>query len=506
MEKQLSKHHKLARNTIILYVRTFVIMLINLYISRLILSELGVSDYGVYNIVGGVVIMMSLFTNNMSSTTQRFISFELAKNDLHSSQKVFSTAIVIHFILGLIVFIIAEIVGVWFIEYKLNIPSSRLFAAQVVYQCSLISFIITLLSVPYNASIISHERMNIFAYISILESILKLIAVLSLSLFHFDKLIIYGVLLLLIAIIIRLLYGIYCSRNFKECKFIIVREKKKYKTMTNFAGWSFIGTSANILNDEGMNILINLFFGVTLNAARGIAVQIQHAIMNFVNSFMISINPQITKSYSLNNTSEYNKLILAGSRYSFFLYLIIAIPIYVEADNLLILWLKEVPNYTVIFLKLTLCVTAFNPLSNALIIGVLATGKIKKYYLILGLLNLSCLPMAYFFLHWGTKPESIYYILIVMNFILLIARPFILRQNTSFPCIEYLLQTLKVSIISISIVILCSQLAMKFDNVFIQLIINSIISICTTIFVIFLIGLKRTERNYIITKIKNIHI
>ena len=348
--------------------------------------------------------------------------------------------------------------------------------------------------------------MNIFAYISILESILKLIAVLSLSLFHFDKLIIYGVLLLLIAIIIRLLYGIYCSRNFKECKFIIVREKKKYKTMTNFAGWSFIGTSANILNDEGMNILINLFFGVTLNAARGIAVQIQHAIMNFVNSFMISINPQITKSYSLNNTSEYNKLILAGSRYSFFLYLIIAIPIYVEADNLLILWLKEVPNYTVIFLKLTLCVTAFNPLSNALIIGVLATGKIKKYYLILGLLNLSCLPMAYFFLHWGTKPESIYYILIVMNFILLIARPFILRQNTSFPCIEYLLQTLKVSIISISIVILCSQLAMKFDNVFIQLIINSIISICTTIFVIFLIGLKRTERNYIITKIKNIHI
>ncbi len=506
MEEQLSKRHKLARNTIILYVRTFVIMVINLYISRLILSELGVSDYGIYNIVGGVVIMMSLFTNNMSTTTQRFISFELAKNDLPSSQKVFSAAITIHLILGLIVFIVAEIIGVWFIEYKLNIPNSRLFAAQVVFQCSLISFIITLLSVPYNASIISHERMKIFAYISILESILKLLAVLSLSFFNFDKLIIYGALLLLVAIIIRILYGIYCSRNFKECKFIIVKEKEKYKTMTNFAGWSFIGTSANILNDEGMNILINLFFGVTLNAARGFAVQIQHAIMNFVNSFMISINPQITKSYSANNTSEYIKLILAGARYSFFLYLIIAIPIYVEAENLLLLWLNEVPDYTVVFLKLTLCITAFNPLSNTLIIGVLATGKIKKYYLTLGLLNLSCLPMAYFFLYHGAKPESIYYILITMNFILLITRPIILKQNTYFPYIEYLLQTLKVLIISAGIVILCSQLAMKFNNALIQIIINSIISICTTITIIFTIGLKNTERNYITTKIKKLHI
>ena len=476
-------------------------MIINLFISRVVLKELGVEDYGIYNIVGGIVVMMSLFTNNMSTTTQRFISFELAKDNVKSSQKVFSTAITIHFILGIFVFVIAEIAGVWFILNKLNIPPDRLFAAQAVFQCSLLSFIITLLSVPYNASIVAHERMNAFAYISVLEAILKLCSVLCLSYFMQDKLIVYGILLLMVAIIIRIIYNIYCFKNFEECKFIIVKDKNKYKAMAGFAGWSFVGTTASVLNDEGVNILINLFFGVTLNAARGIAVQVQHAVMNFVNSFMTSINPQIVKNYSTNNIDEFTKMVMNGAKYSFFLYIIMAIPIYIEADNILHIWLTSVPEYTVLFIRLTLCVTAFYPLTNTLIIGVLATGKVKKYYLSLGILNLLCLPLSYVILKIALQPELVYYILIFVNFILLILRPFFLRKNISFPIKRYLIQTIKLILISLLLVYICYQVSFSFRNRFIQLIINTLVSVIITLPVLYLVGLDKNEKKIINSRI-----
>ena len=325
-----SNNKRIAKNTLLLYVRTLFIMLVTLYTSRVVLNTLGVTDYGIYNVVGGVVMMFSVISGSLSSSISRFITYELGHGDFDRLKRIFSTSINIQIGISLVILVLAELFGVWFLNTKMNIPAERLSAANWVLQCSLLSFIINLISVPYNACIIAHERMSAFAYISILEAVLKLAVVYMLLVSPYDKLVTYAILLVIVALLIRLTYGQYCRRHFEESRYQFVYDKPLVKEMTSFAGWSFFGNSAYMLNVQGVDMLINIFFGVTLNAARGVATQVQNAVMQFVNNFAVAVNPQITKSYAAGEREYMNKLVCRGARFSYFLLLIFVVPLVCE--------------------------------------------------------------------------------------------------------------------------------------------------------------------------------
>lgn len=380
---QSSNNKRIAQNTLLLYFRTLFTMLISLYTSRVVLNTLGVTDYGIYNVVGGVVAMFSVISSSLSSAVSRFITYEIGRGDFEKLKRIFSTSVNIQIGISLVIIALAETFGLWFLNTKMNIPDGRIGAANWVLQCSLLSFIINLVSVPYNACIIAHERMTAFAYISILEAVLKLVVVYMLLISTYDKLATYAVLLVAVALIVRLAYSFYCRRHFEESHYRFVYDKSLIKEMTGFAGWSFFGNGAYMLNVQGVDMLINIFFGVTLNAARGVASQVQNAVMQFVNNFTVAINPQITKSYAAGDMRYVCKLVCRGARFSYFLLFIFVVPLFCEADYVLKLWLKIVPEYAVMFLRLSLFGTLMTLLGNSMLTAIMATGNIKNINCIL---------------------------------------------------------------------------------------------------------------------------
>ena len=460
MSNTSENNKRIAKNTLYLYFRTFFVMAVGIFTSRVVLDTLGVEDYGIYNVVGGFVTMFSLLSGTLTAATQRFITFELGKKN-PDSQKVFSTSLGIHFILAIIIFLLLESVGLWFLNYEMNISPNRLYAANWVFQCSVLTFCINLISIPYNASIIAHEKMNVFAIISIFEVSAKLAIVYLLLAFSGDKLIMYAILLLLVAVSLRLVYGIYCKRNFQECKFLLVRDKTMYIKMLSFSGWNFIGSTAGVLNTQGINLLINLFFGVTLNAARGVAEQINTSVNHFVMNFMTAINPQITKSYASGDFKYLNTLVVKGTKYSFFLFWLFCLPLLLEADYVLNLWLVDVPEYSPVLLRFALIYTACQLLSQTLYTSMLATGNIKRYQIVVGSLSLLAFPLAYMFFKLGLPVEFGYVSSIFMSLVCLVARLKMLQTmipgfSVSSYCKDGLIRI--VSLVSISI---CCMLLIK---------------------------------------------
>ena len=417
----------IARNTLFLYIRSIVVMAVGIYTSRVVLHALGVNDYGIINVIGGFVAMFSILSGSLVNASQRFISFEMGK-ETPQMDRVFSGTISIHLILALIVFVLFESFGLWFINYKLNISADRMYAANWVFQCSVLTFCINLISVPYNASIIAHERMNVFAYISIYEAFAKLGIVYLLYVAGFDRLIVYAVLTLAIAVSLRLLYGFYCSRHFEECKFRFFIDKPLLKEMIGFTGWNFLGSSAGILNIQGINLLTNIFFGVALNAARGIADQVNNAINTFVNNFMVAMNPQITKSYSSGDYIYMNALLVRGAKYATILYWFISLVFFIEAEFVLDIWLVEVPSLAPLFLRLVIVFSIFQSLSNTLYIGMLATGKIKKYQIVMSSIYFGTFILCFVFFKCGLGSEYGYISSIIAVFLGMFARLFLLRE------------------------------------------------------------------------------
>lgn len=326
MEKN-NNRTRLIKNTAFLYLRTFLSLVISLYTSRVILSTLGIEDYGIYNVVGGFVAMFALVSASLTNSISRFITFELGRGNKIRLNRIFCTSINIQIVLSAIIIILAELVGAWFIYTKMNIPEGREFAALWVFQCSLLSFILGLISVPYNALIVAHEHMKAFAYIGLGESLLKLGAVYLLVLFAMDKLILYAILLTSIALFLRLVYSFYCRKHFEECHYHFILDKSLFREIGSFAGWYLFGTSAYIFNTQGVNLIINIFFGVVLNAARGVATQVDSAVRMFVNNFTTALNPQIIKTYAEGNTTESFKLVFKGAKFSFYLMLFFLIPL-----------------------------------------------------------------------------------------------------------------------------------------------------------------------------------
>jgi len=401
---------RIAKNTLLLYVRMLLAMVIGFYTSRIILTELGVSDFGIYEVVGGLVGMFGVLNISMANTTSRFITVAIGKNDLADLRQVFSTALTIHLLLGILFVLLAEPVGLWFLKQKMQIEPERIGAAIWVFHCTVAASFFSIVNVPYSAMIISYERINIYAYFSLIDLFLRLGAVLLLPYYAIDKLKLYAVLLLAVQISMQLIYWQYCFRNFQESHGGPTWKKARFKTMSSFAGWSLFGDSSVLMFSQGINILLNIFFGSTVNAARGLAMQAQSVVSRFIGSFQTAINPQLVKSYAKGDYTYMHKLLYASSKFSFFLFLLLAIPVFFEAHQLLFLWLKIVPEYTVTFLRIILFISLLDCLANPLIISVKATGKIKKYQTILGSLLLSVVPISYLFLKLGFPPESVFFV------------------------------------------------------------------------------------------------
>lgn len=432
------KSGRIAKNTLMLYMRLIVIMAVGLYTSRVVLEQLGVNDYGIYNVIGGVVTMFSIVSSSLSSAISRFLSFEMGRGNSERLKRIFSTALIIQIVLGGVVCLLIEAAGVWFVENKMQIAPERMSAAFWVLQCSMATFFINMISVPFNASIIAHERMQAFAYISLLEAALKLGVAFLLMVRFFDSLKTYAVLLMLTALIIRWVYSLYCRRHFEECRFSRNFDKGLMKEMLSFSGWNFIGSSSAILRDSGVNILLNIFCGTAVNAARGIAVQLGTIVTNFSNNFLMAVNPQVIKSYASGEKDYMMNLVYKSSKFGYFLLFLISFPLIVETDVLLRIWLGKVPAYTVAFVRLMLVLGMVDAISIPLQFVNQASGRVKIYQLTVGVMQMMNFPVSYVLLYFGAAPEWTVGAAIVISVMCLFARLLILHHTISFPVRAFL--------------------------------------------------------------------
>lgn len=505
MSEITSNNKRIAKNTLLLYFRMLFTMVVSLYTSRVVLQALGVEDFGIYNVVGTFVAMFSVLSGSLSAAISRFITFELGTGDNKKLKKVFSSAVTIQIGLFLVIVLFAETLGLWFLNHKMVIPIERIEAANWVYQFSILTFGINLISVPYNAAIIAHERMSAFAYISILEVLGKLFVAFSITISPIDKLILYGFLLMLIALIIRIVYGYYCKKNFEECTFCFVFDRSLLREMFGFAGWNMIGSSASILRDQGGNVIINLFCGPSVNAARGIAIQVSHVVQGFVTNFMTALNPQITKSYALGEHDYMITLVFQGARLSFYILLLISLPVILNVNYILSLWLGVVPEHTTNFVQLTLIFAMSESLANPLITAMLATGKIRNFQIVVGGLQLLNLPISYFFLHMGYAPECVFIVAVVISICCEMARIYMLRGMIKLPVREFLYRVY-FNVITVAIIasILPYLVVRGIEENFLNLILTSLLCVICTIISILYIGCGKNERTFVARKLQDI--
>lgn len=481
------------------------LMVVSLYTSRVVLNALGVEDFGIYNVVGGIVAMFTVLSGSLSAAISRFITYELGKENQDNLNKIFSSAVTIQLGLAGIIILLAETIGLWFLNAKMNIPEIRMGAANWVFQFSILTFAINLISVPYNASIIAHEKMSAFAYISILEAVGKLTIAFFIVISPMDKLIFYSILMCLVAIIIRSTYGNYCKRHFNECTYHFIWDKKLLKQMFGFAGWNFIGAASAVLRDQGGNVVINLFCGPSVNAARGIAFQVNNAVNQFVTNFMTALNPQITKSYASGEKEYMMTLIFQGARLSFYMLLLLSLPILTNTHYILELWLKTVPEHTVYFVQLVLIFALSESIAQPLITAMLATGRIRNYQIIVGGLQMMNLPISYLLLQLGFFPEIVIIIAIGISQCCLAARLILLKGMIGISIRKYL-QKVYFNIIAVSIaaVILPLISTNYIEESFINFIFISLIAIICTITSIYFIGCNHQERQFIHQKLGTI--
>ena len=503
MSENQSNSRRIAKNTILLYFRMILVMLVSLFTSRVILSTLGIEDFGIYNVVGGIVTTMSFLNSALAAASQRFISYELGRGNVVSLNKVFSTSLEVHLILAIICIILFESIGVWFLNNKLNIDPARLSAANWVFQCSIVSFVISVLNVPYNAVIIAHEKMEAFAYISIFEALLKLFIAITLLYADIDKLILYAILYSLVSYIIRLCYVTYCKRSFNECYFKIVTDKELFKKIFSFAGWSVIGNIGFTLKDPLSNILLNLFFGARINAARGIAMQVNGVINSFASNFGMAINPQIVKQYASGNITNSIHLVYAGARYSFFLLTIIAIPIIINIDFILKIWLGNVPEYTNIFFVLTIISSLIYSLSSTSSVAVQATGNIKWFSIGVCIIPIIELPITYFLLSIELPPYIAMVPAIFINLIALLFRFYMLKKlvcgySWSYFVINILFRPIVSFVLSM---LICMSFKHLFDDNVFCLLMSIILDIIITSIVIVIVGANRNERLFVLNRV-----
>lgn len=501
-----SNNKRVAKNTLFLYFRMILIMLVTLYTSRVVLAELGIEDYGIYNVVGGVVIMFSFLNNCMSTATQRFLTFELGRGDMERLKRVFAASLNIHIAIGILIILLAETIGLWFVNEKLVISADRIVAANWVYQFSILTFCINIIQVPYNAVLIAHEKMSVYAYISILEALLKLGIVYLLVIIPTDKLVIYSILVFTVQFIIRGIYQVYCRRNYIESRFKLFWDKELYKQMSSFAGWNLFGSVAWLLRDQGINIVLNLFFGPAINAARGVASQVSNAVMGFISNFQVALNPQITKNYAIGNIDGMERLSYLGIKFSFLILFTMAFPLCLNIDYVLHLWLVEVPDYAALFIILIMIDSLANTLfGSPLMTSLAATGRIRNYQIVVSCIILCILPVGYVALKIGCDAPSVFYVSIVFTLIAGFVRFLFCRKQIGYSLRKMsrnvLLPAIGVSAVSLPLPIYIKCCWLEAQS-WVNFILLCAISAFVTMLVSWFVGLRKNERQTLISTIK----
>ena len=500
MSSTSENNKRIAKNTLFLYLRSFLMLAIGLYTSRVVLQVLGVEDYGIYNVVGGVVAMFSILYSTMSSASQRFITYALGEKDYEKLRRTFQTSVTLHVILGFVAALLIEILGMWILHNKLNIPIGRYYAAEWVLHFSALATFVKVICIPYDSLIVAHEKMAAFAYVGIYEAVMKLLIVWMLLLFSFDKLIMYALLIVLLHISLRIIYNVYCRLHFKESRGIKLHiNKGLFKEMFAFAGWNILGNGSLLLRNQGIDILSNMFFGVTVNAAKGVSRQVQLAVMTFVSNFQTAVKPQLTKAVAAKEYERVYILIQQGSRFSFYLLALFSVPIIISADEILNIWLVKVPDWSVIFVRLTFIYLLLDVLSRFLIHAILATGNIRNYQLMAGGTKLLALPLAYLFFLIGCDPTSGIWVNIGLEIVCFVLRLWYNKRRLQFPVHKYLfgicLRCWMVFILALSTSFLFKNYVV--DNVFVDVCVSILLIVIT----ISVMGISSSERNMIVNKL-----
>jgi len=493
---------RIAKNTLLLYVRMLLTMIISLYTSRIVLDVLGVEDFGIYNIVAGVLVLFSFLETSLSSATQRFLNFYMGKADDRMIKKVFSTSLTIHMLLVFLTILLAETIGLWFLNTKLNIPENRIYAANWVYQLALVSTCLRIITIPYQSNIIANEKMSFYAYVGIGEGLLKLGFVLLLNKIAYDNLIMYTGALSILSFIVLLFFAVFNIINYSTTRYSFYWDNSLFKEILSFAGWGLFGQLANIGSIQGANILLNLFFSVTLNAAMGIANAVSSAAYAFVSNFQMAFRPQIVKSYAANDREYFIKLIMNSSKYSYYLLLLLCVPIYLNIDYILDLWLVDVPEYAGIFCQLIILYLLVDSIQAPLWMAVHATGKIRNYQVLMGSLTLLNIPTSYLLLLNGFSPPTVILARIIYNIVTYVARINYLREHLNFPSIKYtsvvLGKAFFVTILSFLGIFAISELFRLPSGSIIFITMNCLIVLLTIAF----FGLSKDDKNLILYYLK----
>lgn len=505
-EEKISSNKRIAKNTIALYIRMMFQMLIGLYTSRVILNALGVNDFGIYNVVGSMTAMLSFINGSMSNATMRFITFEEGRGNIEKLNKVFCTSMNIHICIAILTSVFLESVGLWFLYNKMVISPERLNAAFWVLQFSIVTCIVDIISVPYNACIIAHEKMGAFAFISMFQQVITLALALFLPLYSGDRLILYAIILMFVQVLLRIIYGQYCKYHFSETKYCRMWDKKLTKEMAKFAGWTMNGNIAWLGYTQGLNILINLFSGTAVNAARGIAFTVQSKIMGFCDNFQVAVKPQITKTYSVGEYQKMHQLIISSSKFSFYLMLFLSLPIFIEIEDILRLWLKIVPEHTVNFVRIILLCSVIDIFRNPMNTAIHATGKIKKYQLWEATTLLLIIPVAYLALYCGLPIEAAFCVQLIIFIVVQIERVFIVCPAIKMSKMKYVKELLKPTcVVTVAAIVLPCALLLIWpleQNNWLQFFVYISLSFICSFFSIYYLGLNIQEKKKVLSFIQ----
>ena len=493
--KPVKSNRKIVQNTILLYIRSGIVLFVNLLSSRLLLKILGVEDFGIYNLVGGIVGLFSMISSNLQSASQRFITYALGKGNAENLRKVFTTSTTLHLLVGLVMLIILELAGGWLVEYKLNIPPGRLHIAKYVYHFSVLSFFVSFVAIPYSANIIAHEKMSAYAYITIFDSVIKFIAIVLLSSITLDRLLVYSCLHFVAVCLVSMLYICYAYRTFEESnKIQFSLDKCVYKEMFVFIGWNFVGSSALVLRNQGIDIVLNIFFNVIANAARGVANQVQSAIHIFVGNFTTAINPQLTAAIAQNDYQRADNLIFHGSRMAFFMTMVVAVPIIVLTKEILDLWLVSPPAYSIVFVRLTIILLLLDTMSRLIKNGILAHGNIRNFQLSAGGVKLMALPISYLIFKQGGAIYVGYIVCIVIDMLALLIELYFAHHMFKLDVKRYINKCVLHCYATFAVAILVSFLFYTYViSNFIVVLIFSIMMSCVLVY----LTMNNIERNLV---------
>lgn len=507
MSDNSANNKRIAKNTLFMYIRMIVMMIVSLFTARVVFNALGQDNYGIYNIVGTVIVLFGFINNGLTSATRRYITADIATGNSNSQQNVFNLSLLAHGLIAIIVFILAETIGLYFVNYTLNIPSDRMYAANVVYQMSVFTALWGVFQAPFQAAITAFERMNVFAYMSILEALLKLLVAYLVLICEGDKLIIYSVLTFVVSFISTFVTRFYCVKKFNICRFKKPHNKKLLKEMFGFMGWSLVGQFVVVLTTQGVSMLLNVFFSVAVNAAMGISNQITHIVTNFVNNFQVAFQPQITKQYVANEFESLNKLALRASRFSSYLVLIFMIPIIFQIKNFLGIWIGDYPEYTLEFCILTLICIFIDAISAPLWMIAFADKNIKKYQIIMAIIYAFNFISAWVVLNLEFPPYSVIIARCVVYSVAVIARLVLTKEKLASFSIEVWTKDCifsSIKIVTIPVFVLYIFQMVNIDNCYIELVVNGGLALFLMISSIYIFGLKKEEKQFVSDKLSSI--